>query len=105
MSKKKKKSRFTKTDVNTICEMQRKIDAYESYIIGLHGLLQNRRVKRYIIFLRDTELDNLVNDCCHMIEYLVDKEDEVRKTKGEAGFQELLDQWEEKRKEKIKGED
>ena len=37
MSKRRNKSRFTKTDVNTICEMQRKISAYESYIIAIYG--------------------------------------------------------------------
>ena len=34
MSKRRKKSRFTKTDVNTICELQRKIDIYEGFVLA-----------------------------------------------------------------------
>lgn len=55
---KRKKSRFTKTDVNTICEMQRKIDAYEDFILALSGLVQRRDSNmRYVAILKDTEMD------------------------------------------------
>lgn len=55
---KRKKSRFTKTDVNTICEMQRKIDAYEDFILALSGLVQRRDSNmRYVAILKGTEMD------------------------------------------------
>lgn len=58
----KKKSRFTKTDVNTICEMQRKICAYEDYIIAISGMIQwKNRNKEYICPVKETELDELMN--------------------------------------------
>lgn len=61
--KRRNKSRLTKTDVNTICEMQKKIDAYESYIIGIGGLVQQRDVENYklVIPLCDTPIDDIVN--------------------------------------------
>ena len=62
MSKKRKKSRLTKTDVNAICEMQRTIDAYENYIIGLCGLIQHRGQKNYMVLERGTEMDGWVTD-------------------------------------------
>ena len=61
MSKRRNKSRLTKTDVNTICEMQRKIDIYEEYIVGLCGLIQHRGKMRYVVLLRDTDMDDFVN--------------------------------------------
>jgi len=62
MSKKRKKSRFTKTDINTICEMQKKIDAYESYIMGLAGFSSPTKTteKNYIILLHNTDMDDWV---------------------------------------------
>lgn len=62
MKKKRNKSRFTNADVNTICEMQRKIDAYESYIIGLCGLIQSRGRRNYISIERGTEMDDWVRE-------------------------------------------
>ena len=66
---KKKKSRLTKTDVNAICEMQRKIDAYENYIIGLCGLVQKKYNpnKCYVIPLSGTPLDDLVSNTWNTI--------------------------------------
>lgn len=61
MSKRRNKSRLTKTDVNTICEMQRKIDAYEEYIIGLCELIHHRGETQYAVLLRDTDMDSAVN--------------------------------------------
>ena len=61
MSKKRSKSRLTKTDINTICEMQRLIDAYESYIIGLVGFVNRNKPNHYVVLLRGTEMDDFVN--------------------------------------------
>lgn len=78
MSKKRKKSRFTKTDVNTICELQRKIDAYEEYIIGICGLVQHRNASKYIVLLRGTEIDEWVNDCYNSLVKLFEEVEKVR---------------------------
>lgn len=98
MSKKRKKSRFTKTDVNTICELQRKIDAYESYIIGLYGLVQHRSAKKYIVILRGTELDDWVNGCHNMLMELIEEAEQVKKICNVESeeFQQLLSKWHEK---------
>ena len=64
MSKKRKnKSRLTKTDVNTICEMQKKIVAYENYICAMCGMIQHREdLKFHPILLRnDTPMDDWMN--------------------------------------------
>jgi len=75
---KKRKSRFTKTDVNVICEMQRKIDAYEDFILALAGLVQHKDPKRrYIPILKNTEMDGWMNqiwlDCEEMIKTINEK--------------------------------
>jgi len=61
MSRKKNKSRLTKTDINTICEMQRKIDVYESYILGLCAHSNLNLEKEHVVLMRGTELDDFVN--------------------------------------------
>lgn len=61
MSKKRMKSRFTKTDVNVICEMQRKIDAYEDFIIGICGLIQHRGKMKYFSLQHGTDMDGFMN--------------------------------------------
>lgn len=62
MSKRRnRKSRLTKTDVNAICELQRKVDAYEEYIMGLVGLIQHRGETKYIVLERGYEIDECVN--------------------------------------------
>jgi hypothetical protein len=78
----KKKSKLTRTDVNAICELQRKIDAYESYIIGLCGLAQHHNPFKRVIVLRDTELDNLVNQCWNDIEEMKDRLQRYEKLYG-----------------------
>ena len=60
MSKRKNKSRLTKTDVNAICEMQRKIDAYEDLIMGLCGYIQHEADKKYVVILKGTDMDEWV---------------------------------------------
>ena len=58
MSKKRNKSRFTKTDVNTLCEMQRKIDAYEDFIVAICGMTQHKSTAmRYICLIKGTDMD------------------------------------------------
>ena len=64
----KKKSRLTKTDVNRICEMQRKIDAYESYIIGLAGFSSLDKEVRYVVIEAGTEMDYFVGKVWRNIE-------------------------------------
>ena len=63
MSKKRKnKSRLTKTDVNTICEMQRKITVYENYIVAMSGMIQNRNALiEPVVLLNDTPMDEWMN--------------------------------------------
>lgn len=64
MSKKRKnKSRLTKTDVNTICEMQRKIIAYENYICAMCGIIQHREDLKFnpILVLNNTPMDDWMN--------------------------------------------
>ena len=64
MSKKRnKKSRLTKTDVNTICEMQRKITAYENYIVAMCGMIQHKEDLKFrpILVENDTPMDAWMN--------------------------------------------
>jgi hypothetical protein len=63
MSKKRKKSRFIKSDVNAICELQRKVEIYESYIVALAGYVQHRGEKQFVCLLGGTEIDDIVNQC------------------------------------------
>lgn len=62
MSKKRKRSRLTKTDVNTICEMQRKITVYENYIVAMSGMIQRRdEMIEPVLLLNDTPMDGWMN--------------------------------------------
>jgi len=64
MSKKRnKKSSLTKTDVNTICEMQKKIDAYENYICAMCGMIEHREDLKFkpILLLNNTPMDDWMN--------------------------------------------
>ncbi len=62
MSKKRKRSRLTKTDVNTICEMQRKITVYENYIVAMSGMIQRRdEMIEPVLLLNDTPMDEWMN--------------------------------------------
>ena len=69
---KKRKSRFTKTDVNAICEMQRKIDAYEDFIIALNGMVRRKDPSyKYICFVKNVmvqdNMDDLWSNCEELI--------------------------------------
>ena len=61
--KRKNKSRLTRTDVNTICEMQRKIVAYENFICAMCGMIQHREDLKFkpILLLNDTPMDDWMN--------------------------------------------
>ena len=61
MSKRKNKSRLTRTDVNAISEMARKIYAYEDYILCICGHAQKGRNARHVL-MRGTEMDDWVDD-------------------------------------------
>ena len=63
MSKKRKnKSRLTKTDENTICEMQRKITVYENYICAMSGMIQRRdALIEPVLLLNGTPMDEWMN--------------------------------------------
>jgi len=61
MSKKRKnKSRLTKTDVNAICEMQKKISSYENFIFAMFDMIQHRPDLRFepILMLTGTPMDD-----------------------------------------------
>lgn len=62
MSKKNKKSRFTKSDVNAICIMQRKIDAYENYLFAINRMLHSSGDKILPIVLMHTDMDMIARD-------------------------------------------
>ena len=62
MSKKNKKSRFTKSDVNAICMMQRKIDAYENYLFAINRMLHSSGDKILPIVLMNTDMDIIARD-------------------------------------------
>ena len=76
MSKRRKKSRFTKTDVNVICEMQRKIDAYEDYIMVLFAHTQKHTSK--CAFMKGTEMDEWVNGAVRNIDKMKEEIEVLR---------------------------
>ena len=81
---KRKKSRLTKTDVNAICEMQRKIDAYENYILAICAHTLKGKPKR-CAFMRGTDMDDWVDMAVRNIDQMKDdlerlaQEEEARK--------------------------
>lgn len=78
MSKRNKKSRLTKTDVNTICEMQRKIDAYEDFIVAICGLMKHREPRKFACLIKGTDMDDWMQmawrDCVKLIEECKEKQ-------------------------------
>ena len=70
MSRKKNKSRLTKADINTICEMQRKIDAYESYILGLCAHSNLNKETEHVVLKRGTDIDDYVDLTWRNIKHL-----------------------------------
>ena len=62
MSKRRNRSRLTRTDVNTICELQRKIDVYESYIFCLlHHSKKDTPPGQPFTIMRGTDMDDWVD--------------------------------------------
>ena len=62
MAKKRNKSRLCKKDVDTICQMQRTIDSYESYLTGLMYLaMHGKEESKPIVLLHGTDMDPVVN--------------------------------------------
>lgn len=82
MSNKRKKSRLTKTDVNTICEMQRKITAYENYIVAMCAMIQNRDIlNEPALLLDDTPMDEWMNTAWNGLREMKKELLELKKTK------------------------
>lgn len=80
MSKKRKRSRLTKTDVNTICEMQRKITVYENYIVAMSGMIQRRdEMIEPVLLLNDTPMDEWMNTAWRELREM---KEELLKPKG-----------------------
>ena len=97
MSKRKNKSRLTRTDVNAISEMARKIYAYEDYILCICGHTQKGRNARHVL-MRGTEMDDWVNMAAISIDKLQDRIKEleielnglVHKRKVEERLKEIM---------------
>lgn len=82
MSNKRKKSRLTKTDVNTICEMQRKITAYENYIVAMCSMILNRDIRKEpALLLNDTPMDCWMNESWRGLREMKKELLELKKTK------------------------
>lgn len=82
MSKRRNKSRLTKADVNTICEMQRKITAYENYIVAMCSMIQNRGIlNEPALLLNDTPMDDLMNESWKWLREMKKELLELKKTK------------------------
>lgn len=82
MSKRRNKSRLTKADVNTICEMQRKITAYENYIIAMCAMIQRRdEMIEPVLLLNDTPMDEGMNTAWKGLRGMKKELLELKKTK------------------------
>lgn len=96
MSKRKNKSRLTRTDVNAISEMARKIYAYEDYILCICGHAQKGRNARHVL-MRGTEMDDWVNAAVNRIDKCNDRIQELESklkglTKQEDSVQDHLEE-------------
>ena len=56
---KKNKSRLTKTDVDSICQLQRKVDAYEMYLQRIMNCVCTERQITDIVLMH-TPMDDVV---------------------------------------------
>ena len=68
MAKKKNKSRLTKTDVNAICELQRKVDAYELYLQCIVFLLCSKEPYGGVP-IQNTPMDDTMQMIWHKIQF------------------------------------
>ena len=49
--------------MNTICEMQRKITAYENYIVAMSEMIRHKdNMSEPVLLLNDTPMDDFMND-------------------------------------------
>lgn len=65
-----KKSRFTRTDVNSICEMQRTIDAYKIVISDILLLIKGKKVNRMKSDVpQDIEVEMIYKELYKRLEY------------------------------------
>ena len=82
MGKRRNKSRLTKTDVGAICEMQRKITAYENYIVAMCAMIQNRDIlNEPALLLNDTPMDCWMNESWRGLREMKKDLLELKKTK------------------------
>ena len=80
MGKKRNRSRLIKSDVNSICQMQRKIDAYENYIIALAGhSCQKKDTQKYVVCVMGTDMDDWANMAFNNITKMKEKLSEYEK--------------------------
>ena len=78
MSSKRKRSRLTKTDVSAICEMQRNIYAYESYIIALAGFSRSPNTpNKYVVCKMGTDMDDWVLTAWNNIEKMKEELEKI----------------------------
>ena len=67
--KRRNKSRFTRTDVNSICEMQRTIDAYKIVISDILLLIKGKKVNRMKSSVpQDIEVDMIYKELYKRLE-------------------------------------
>ena len=66
--KNKNKSRLTKTDVNAICELQRKVDAYELYLQSIVIHLCSKELYRGVP-IQGTPMDETMKMIWRKIEF------------------------------------
>ena len=70
-----KKSRFTRTDVNSICEMQRTIDEYKIVISDILMLIDGEKVYRLKSSVpQDIEVDMIYKELYKRLEDGTDKD-------------------------------
>jgi hypothetical protein len=68
--KRRNKSRFTRTDVDRICEMQRTIDAYKIVISDILLLINGKKVYRLISDVpQDNEIEMIYKELYKRLEY------------------------------------
>lgn len=87
MAKKRNKSRLCKKDVDTICKMQRTIDAYENYLTGLmYFAINGTKGSKPVVLMLNTDMDHVVNSAYEHINVLhetIAQQQETIKNLGE----------------------
>ena len=67
--KRRNKSRFTRTDVDRICEMQRTIDEYKIVISNIFMLIDGKKVYRLKSSVpQDIEIEMIYKQLCKRLE-------------------------------------